>query len=402
MVPFFETIWTSSMGNVSSILGNIQNVAYTLVGVLLILGVYEAFARGGNMRDLLVHVLKCAICIFLITNWTAFFTDITTNGVFKIAGSLGGTDFYKALGTGQDGLTGIGDMLTNQQSFSWTGLGKDLALLINDGAIGLAVFAYYIIYYAFEILFTAWGLILYALGPLLVAMLPSSFVAPIGKQYLQSLGQWLLWPILYTVIGTLSTSINTYQSTITVNGANNFAQAIITLIFILMMAVIPFIAHSFIKGDFANAAGTTMRMAMAAASPSHAAGAHHSGGGDSGDSGGSGGSGGSSGGGGGGGNGSSGNSSSGGTSGPPAITPASDTASTPSATPPAGAGATSSASYGTYTGDNAGAVEGGQQAQAPSSTSTGGSEESSGFTSQGGYYGHTMRSAGSVDLTSGA
>ena len=267
MVPFFETIWTSSMGNVSSILGNIQNVAYTLVGVLLILGVYEAFARGGNMRDLLVHALKCAICIFLITNWTAFFTDITTNGVFKIAGSLGGTDFYKALGAGQDGLTGIGDMLTNQQSFSWTDLGKDLALLINDGAIGLAVFANYIIYYAFETLFTAWGLILYALGPLLVAMLPSSFVAPIGKQYLQSLGQWLLWPILYTVIGTLSTSINTYQSTITVNGANNFAQAIITLIFILMMAVIPFIAHSLIKGDFANAAGTTMRMAMAAASP---------------------------------------------------------------------------------------------------------------------------------------
>ena len=72
----FQTMLTSAVNGISgSILGTEQSVSYVLMTICLVLGIYEAYTRGGDLRSLAGTLLKYAVAAFLIGNWTAFFSD---------------------------------------------------------------------------------------------------------------------------------------------------------------------------------------------------------------------------------------------------------------------------------------------------------------------------------------
>jgi hypothetical protein len=65
----------------------------------LVLGIYEAFVKGGDIRSLAGTFLKYAVAAFVIGYWSSFFSDLFT-GFNQIAntidGSYGGLDLLKS------------------------------------------------------------------------------------------------------------------------------------------------------------------------------------------------------------------------------------------------------------------------------------------------------------------
>lgn len=316
---FFQNIWSMSQSSVTSLVGSggaITLAAYSILSVVLIAGVYEAFAKGGGMRDLIVLMAKVAVCGLLISKWSTFFTDITTNGSFALANSISSNDFYTTL------QAAIKSMATIQYgSFSLTDLGQDGVCLINLVAIGIAMVLYWVVYYLMIFAFTVWGLILMAIGPLLVATIPSSLVSSFGSTYMKALLQWLSWPILYSVMGALVQGLQSNATWSDNPGAfsnmDNLTIAGVTITFSIALISIPWMANSIIAGDFARSLGGVLSQIDPTGASKHGSQNAHS----------------SSGGGGGGGN-EGGGGSSGASDGPPSATPGSGSAGSSSASAP--------------------------------------------------------------------
>lgn len=274
---FFQSLWSSDYSAVAQYVGSggaVSSAAYGILSVLLLYGVYETFMQGGSMRELIVMMGKIAVCAFLITNWTTFFTDITTNGAFQLANAIAGTDFYSTL------WTKLTTLITN--NFSATNpldLLKDVTLLLEAAMVLIAVVVYWVAYYILMALFTLFGLCLYMIGPLLVSMIPSSLVGSFGKGYIKGLLQWLSWPIIYVVLGQLITGLENYNppqtSSLASAGTTSltlFTTSAMILCISCALILIPFIANSLIQGSFngvasavGSLAGTAVGIGLGAA-----------------------------------------------------------------------------------------------------------------------------------------
>jgi uncharacterized membrane protein YgcG len=270
--PFFMTMWNNYNNAIT--ITTITTISYTILSVVLIGGVYGVFARGGDLRELIVLMVKVAACGLLISQWNTFFvTDITTNGVFQIASSINATDVFSSLGTSlwnelQQNVTTWGGIL---ETFMSDGFLEILEMLFTL----LAMICYAVSYGIVCILFTLWGLILYAMGPMLVATIPSGFFSSLGKTYVKSLIEWLSWPVLFAIISELMSQLNVASS----NGqagtlwndsplgsiGSETLLAMTTIVFSLMLLALPWMAHKILNGDFAGSMGASASQMINAA-----------------------------------------------------------------------------------------------------------------------------------------
>jgi hypothetical protein len=264
---FFLPMWQQALsGAAAGMLGSIQAIAFGILAVMLVLSIYEAFARGGSPRDLVVSLVKYAVCAFLIQNWQSFFTDIS-NGFLVLASSIaGGRDFCATFKASIASLTTSG----GSQASVWSSIFEgSLGAVSTYVMLAVIPLIYYVVMIIFEVIYTCWGLILFALGPLMVALLPSSAVAPVGKHFLRSTAEWCAWPLLYAIIAKLAFVINLPSvaapaSAIDIipNSTTQTGTVLIAIVYILFLILIPFIAHLLIRGDFALTAVATIAMAM--------------------------------------------------------------------------------------------------------------------------------------------
>ena len=82
------TNFASYQSTITNILSNasitpigtaIQGVAISLVAVTALVGIYEAFFDGGNLRAAAITMLKYIIVAYIITNWTSLFQTMITD-----------------------------------------------------------------------------------------------------------------------------------------------------------------------------------------------------------------------------------------------------------------------------------------------------------------------------------
>ena len=107
----FQTMLTSAVNGISgALLGTEQSVSYVLMTICLVLGIYEAYTKGGDLRSLAGTLLKYAVAAFLIGNWTAFFSD-AYSGFNQLASSIdsayGAVDLAKNWQVQLDALTAV-------------------------------------------------------------------------------------------------------------------------------------------------------------------------------------------------------------------------------------------------------------------------------------------------------
>jgi hypothetical protein len=276
----YQSMITSVVKGIGgNLLVTIQGVAYVVMTICLVLGVYEAYSKGGEIRTLAGTFMKYAVAAFLIGYWSPFFSDLFS-GFNEIAGTIDSS--YGAGDLAQTWWTGLQN-LWNSQGYNsiFTGIAFSPSAIITLLEILVAYVIYPVAVQIFALIYTFWGSCLFALGPLVVALAPSSLVNSLTKYYILNLGVWNAWTVIYAVFACLITAIHGNDVNAVLNGnmsafglANQAFGAmgggiemigLISIIYALCILLIPMVAGFILRGQFsAVGAGISMLISRVA------------------------------------------------------------------------------------------------------------------------------------------
>lgn len=266
----FQTMMTTVIGGMSGkMIPAIQTVAYIIMVASLLLGIYEAFAKGGDTRQLVAAVFKYIVVAFIVGNWTTFFND-TMSGFNALAqfidNSYGGLDLMKDWQTqlsnnwNSNGYNSIWNIITNGGAAIFNALEVALAYIIFPLAVTI-----------FTLIYTFWGAVVYAVGPLVLALAPSRMVNSVAKIYAQNLVVWNCWVVIYAIFSCLISAVNGNSMTISPFFSGNAAAAqpqvwigMTSILYAICIMLIPVIALAVLKADFTPVGGSLMGLASTA------------------------------------------------------------------------------------------------------------------------------------------
>ena len=261
----FQSMMNSVIGGVGgSLLTSIQSFAYVLMTICLVLGIYEAYVKGGDIRSLASTFLKYAVAAFVIGYWTNFFSDLYT-GFNQIASTIDSS--YGASDLAANWLKGLQSLWTSQGYNSiFTGIAFSPSAIMTVLEIFLAYLVYPLAVQIFALIYTFWGSCLFAMGPLVIALAPSSVVNSLTKYYALNLAVWNAWTIIYAVFGCLITAIHGNDVNAVANGSlAAFGMAsqefgalgggiemigLISIIYAICILLIPMVAAFILRGQF--------------------------------------------------------------------------------------------------------------------------------------------------------
>jgi hypothetical protein len=258
-----------------SVLSTEKTVAYVLMTICLVLGIYEAYSRGGDIHSLAGAFLKYVVAAFVIGYWTDFFSDAFT-GFNQLASaidnSFGAGDLLKDWTAQIQNLFNLNGYQNIFKSIPWTP-----SALLTLFEIALAYIVYPIATQIFALIYTFWGSCLFAMGPFVIALAPSSLVNSLTKYYVLNLGIWNAWTVIYAVFGTLIRAIHANDVNEIVNGnlsSYGFGTAafagmdggiemigLISIIYAICILLIPMVAAFILRGQF-SAVGAGISMAV--------------------------------------------------------------------------------------------------------------------------------------------
>jgi hypothetical protein len=273
-VFYFQQLLNTAMGGIdaTSIIPTVTNIAFAILLVGFLIGLYQAALRGGDLHALAVTAIKYLVVAMIIANWASAFRDV--NGSFNAVANFIGSS------------SGAGDMflnwMTQLQQQATTNPGLTFWDMINGDPAGtitvLLLLVAYVLYALAIIIFcffyTLFGSVLYVLGPLVMALLPISGIGQLARTYAVNLMIWNAWGILYAVFGAMITAIHFNQvNNVLGNGFLGFLKGVpdslmlglVSVFYALAIALVPFIAKRIISGDVGSTAFTLVRAAAAAA-----------------------------------------------------------------------------------------------------------------------------------------
>jgi hypothetical protein len=272
-VFYFEHLLSQALNSIdgTSIIGTITNIAFAILLVGFLVGLYQAALRGGDLQALAVTAIKYLVVAMIISHWTSVFRDV--NGSFTSI-----ADFVS-------NSSSAGDMFANwmtqlqQQSTTnpnltfWDMITGDIPGTIRVGLLLVAYVIYALAIIIFCFFYTLYGTVLYVIGPLVLTLIPISGIGQLGRTYAINLMIWNAWAILYSVFGSLITAIHFNQvDQVLGNGFLGFLQGVpdstilglVSIFYALAIVIIPFIAKGMIAGDVGSTAMSFVRAASAA------------------------------------------------------------------------------------------------------------------------------------------
>jgi hypothetical protein len=252
----FQTMMSTVLGNMAGrITPTLQTVSYVLMVICLLIGIYEAYAKGGDTRQLAATVFKYLVAAFIVGNWTTFFSDVFS-GFNQIAStidnSFSGWDLMKdwgnqlALNWNTSGFTSIWNIITNGG-----------AAIVNALEIAVAYLIFPIVVQVFTLIYIFWGAVVYAVGPLVLALAPSRMVNSTAKFYIQNLIVWNCWPIVYAIFACLIAAVNGTTITDSPFFSNSVALSqpqvmigLTSILYSICILLIPLISFFVLKAEF--------------------------------------------------------------------------------------------------------------------------------------------------------
>ena len=260
----FQTMMrTVQTGMATRMIPALQNVSYVLMVACLVLGIYEAYAKGGDTRQLTATVFKYIVVAFIVGNWTTFFTD-TMTGFNQIAqyvdNSYGGGDLMKDWGKQ------LADNWTsNGYGSIWNMITSGGAAIVNSLEVAIAYIIFPVAVQIFTLIYIFWGAVVYAVGPLVLALAPSRMVNSVAKFYIQNLVVWNCWAIVYAVLACLITAVNGKDMTASPFFANTVTGAqtqiwigLTSILYAICILLIPVIAFFVLKAEFGGVGGALL------------------------------------------------------------------------------------------------------------------------------------------------
>jgi hypothetical protein len=271
---FLKTAVSGIQG--SGVIAGMMNVAYVIMLIGFLWEMYQSAMHGGDVKGLGKSLVKYLATALVVQAWPDVFTSI--NHAFVSAGSWM---------TSQSGAGNVLDtwmsnlkeqFQQNGYQHTWNLITGEMAGLIDAILIFIAYLLYPIVSVIFGFFYMMMGSILFACGPLVVALLPLSATNRLAKAYIENVFIWNAWPLLYGVLGMLIAAVHLdNMSTIlakqgflgALNGMEgSFLVGLISIVYSIAIAAIPFLAKSIVNGDVGSAA----RQMIAAATTAVAAG----------------------------------------------------------------------------------------------------------------------------------
>jgi len=273
-VFYFQQLLNTALGGIdaTNVIPTISNMAFAILLIGFLIGLYQAVLRGGDFQALAVTSIKYLVVAMIVANWSTVFRDV--NGSFNTVASFIGNS------------SGAGDMFinwmtqlqqqaqTNPNLTFWDMITGDAAGAITVGMLLVAYVIYALAIIVFCFFYTLFGSVLYVLGPLVLALIPVSGIGQLGKTYAINVMIWNAWGILYAVFGALITAIHFNQvSDVLGNGFLGFLRGVpdsvilglVSIAYALAIALVPFIAKRVISGDVGSTAFAFVRAGVMAA-----------------------------------------------------------------------------------------------------------------------------------------
>jgi hypothetical protein len=156
----------------------------------------------------------------------------------------------------------------------WGLITGSIAGLIDGLLIIVAYLLYPIVVVIFGFFYIFYGSVLYIFGPIVIALMPLGGANRLAKSYIENIFVWNAWPILYGGFGALITAVQMGQVGQMLNqndflgGLGNlegsFLIGIVSIVYSLAIAVIPFIAKRIVSGDVGSTAAAMVGTAVTA------------------------------------------------------------------------------------------------------------------------------------------
>ena len=273
-LSLFERFETQAMSGIDStgITAGMQNVAYVVLVVGFLWQVYQSALHGGDVRGLGTSLIKYVATAVVVMNYGTVFT--TVNQGFVNAGNW----INNASGVGSLFENWKSDLMTqfNQVGFQklWGIITGDIPGLLDALLILVAYLLYPIVIVVFGFFYIFYGSILYIFGPIVIALMPLGAANRIAKAYVENIFIWNAWPILYGGFGALLSAVQMGQIGQMLS-QNNFLGGlgnlegsiligIVSIVYSLAIAVIPFIAKRIVSGDVGSTAVAMVGTAVTA------------------------------------------------------------------------------------------------------------------------------------------
>jgi hypothetical protein len=269
----FERFLTQARAGIDStgITSGMQNVAYVVLLVGFLWQVYQSALHGGDVRGLGTSLIKYVVTAVLVMNYGTVFA--TVNQGFVNAGN------WVSSASGGNVLGNWGNDLKTQFTQDgvqhlWGLITGSIAGLIDGLLIIVAYLLYPIVVVVFGFFYMFYGSILYIFGPIVIALMPLGGANRLAKSYIENIFIWNAWPILYGGFGALLTAVQMGQlgqmlsQNDFLGGLGNlegsFLIGIVSIVYSLAIAVIPFIAKRIVSGDVGSTAVAMVGTAVTA------------------------------------------------------------------------------------------------------------------------------------------
>ena len=258
--------------NSTSVTSGMQNIAYVVLVVGFLWQVYQSAMHGGDVRGLGTSLVKYVVTALVVMNYSSIFT--TVNQGFVNAGNW----VSNASGGGNVFENWANDLQTqyNQAGFQqmWGLITGSIAGLIDGLLILVAYILYPIVIVIFGFFYIFYGSVLYIFGPIVIGLMPLGATNRMAKAYVENLFIWNAWPILYGGFGALLSAVQMGQVGQMLNQNNflgglgnlegSFLIGIVSIVYSLAIAVIPFIAKRIVSGDVGSTAAAMIGSAVTA------------------------------------------------------------------------------------------------------------------------------------------
>jgi hypothetical protein len=269
----FERFLTQARAGIDStgITSGMQNVAYVVLLVGFLWQVNQSALHGGDVRGLGTGLIKYVVTAVVVMNYGTVFATI--NQGFVNAGN------WVSSSSGGNVLGNWGNDLETQFTQDgvqhlWGLITGSIAGLIDGLLIVVAYLLYPIVVVVFGFFYMFYGSILYIFGPIVIALMPLGGANRLAKSYIENIFIWNAWPILYGGFGALLTAVQMGQLGQMLSQNNflgglgnlegSFLIGIVSIVYSLAIAIIPFIAKRIVSGDVGSTAVAMVGTAVTA------------------------------------------------------------------------------------------------------------------------------------------
>ncbi|HEY6304905.1 MAG TPA: hypothetical protein VI488_00430, partial [Candidatus Angelobacter sp.] len=272
---YFQQLLNQGLNGIdrTAMIPTVVGIAYAILLVGFLIGLYQAAMRGGDVQALAVTGIKYLVIAIILANWTTVFREVN--------------DSFNQVAQFIDNSSGAGDMFLSwldqlKDQFGNNGINAILPSISGTMAAittALMTLAAYLIYammvVVFAFFYMLYGCVLYVLGPLVLALLPMAGVGQLAKSYATNLMIWNAWGLLYATFGSLITAIQFNRVDTVINqgflkgffrgSADSTVLGLVSVFYALALGLIPLIAKRLISGDVGSAVSSLVRAGATAA-----------------------------------------------------------------------------------------------------------------------------------------